>query len=54
VAGRANQLPRLAPVFVYMIVAPRRRMSHSRSNLPANAALTAGEETPALRPASAA
>jgi AcrR family transcriptional regulator len=54
VAGRANQLPRLAPVFVYMIVAPRRRMSHSRSRLPANGALTAGEKPPAMRLASAA
>jgi AcrR family transcriptional regulator len=53
-AGRANQLPRLAPVFVYMIVAPRRRMSHLRLKLSANAALTAGERSPALRLASAA
>jgi AcrR family transcriptional regulator len=33
-AGRTTQLPRLAPVFVYMILAPRRRGYRERSNPP--------------------
>jgi AcrR family transcriptional regulator len=42
-AGRTTQLPRLAPVFVYMIVAPRRRRSPSRAKLPAEEAFAARE-----------
>ena len=53
-AGRTKQLPRLAPVFVYMILAPRRRSFRARPKLPRETRIAALQTEPTPLAATAA